>query len=139
LSGLLAAAVLHLIEEYVYPGGFLRWVQSAVGFAPNAAEAVVINALFVGLVATPLFSAGPVLSLSVPALLLTNGAMHVIGTIATKRYSPGVITSVLLFFPLGVYAISRAKTANGTGILLGIGWMLVPLTVVSLRRFLTRR
>jgi hypothetical protein len=65
--------------------------------------------------------------------------MHVIGTIATKRYSPGVITSALLFFPLGVYAISRAKTANGTGILLGIGWMLVPLTVVSLRRFLTQR
>ena len=136
---LLVAAVLHLIEEYVYPGGFLRWIQSAVGFAPNAAEAVVINALFVGLVAAPLFGAGPVLSLSVPALLLTNGAMHVIGTIATKRYSPGVITSVLLFFPLGAYAVLTIKTTSGTGILLGIGWMLVPLIVVSLRRLISPR
>jgi len=53
-----------------------------------------------------------------------------------------VITSVALFFPLATYALATfpadSKTVSG-GILLGIGWMLVPLTVVSLRRLATRR
>ena len=107
-----------------------------MGFAPNAIEAVVINALFIGLVAAPLFGAGPILTLSVPVLLLTNGALHLVGTIATRRYSPGVITSVVLFFPLGTDAI-MAQTISGTGILLGISWMLVPLTIVMLRRLIS--
>jgi hypothetical protein len=70
---LLVAAGLHLIEEYVYPGGFLRWIRSAVGFAPNLAEAVLINAAFLALVAAPVVaSPGPIFTLSVPGLLLTN-------------------------------------------------------------------
>ena len=136
---LLVAAVMHLIEEYVYPGGFLRWIRSAIGFGPNAVEAAVINALFLWFIATPLFETSPVLSASAPALLLTNGAMHVVGSILTKRYSPGVITSVLLFFPLGTYALLKMPTVSGDGIMLGIGLMLVPLTVVGLRRLITRR
>lgn len=135
---LLVAAVLHLIEEYVYPGGFLRWLRMAVGVAPSVAEAVVLNALFLGLVTAPLFGASLLLSVSVPSLLLANGALHVLGTIVTKRYSPGVITSVLLFFPLGTYALLKMPTVSG-GILLGIGWMCVPLTVVALRRLVIPR
>jgi Protein of unknown function with HXXEE motif len=68
--------------------------------------------------------------------------MHVGGTVATRSYSPGVITSLLLFLPLGVYALATqradSKTVSG-GILLGIAWMLVPLTVVALRKLVTRR
>ena len=136
---LLVAAVLHLIEEYVYPGGFLRWIRSWVGFAPNMVEAIALNLAFIGLMAMPLFGTTPLLAASAPGLLLANGALHVIGTIASKRYSPGVITSVLLFFPLATYALLKMPTVSGDGILLGIGWMLVPLTVVSLRRVVSRR
>jgi hypothetical protein len=140
---LLIAALLHLVEEYIYPGGFLLWMRQAIGQSPGAAEAVIINLAFVALVATPLFSAAPsVWTLSVPAVLLANGALHVIGTIVTRRYSPGVITSVVLFFPLAGYALAHSgadsKTVSG-GILLGIGWMCVPLTVVALRKLATRR
>ena len=71
---LLIAAGLHLIEEYVYPGGFLRWIRSAVGFAPNVVEAVIINLAFVGLVAAP----APGLRPSVAGLLLANGVAHVV-------------------------------------------------------------
>jgi hypothetical protein len=136
----LVAAVLHVIEEYVYPGGFLRWLRIAVGVAPSVAEAIVINALFLGLVATPIFGeVSSVFAQSIPALLLANGVAHVVGTVLTTRYSPGVITSVLVFFPLGTYALLKTPTVSGAGILLGIGWMLVPLTVVVLRRSFTRR
>jgi Protein of unknown function with HXXEE motif len=136
---LLVAAVAHLVEEYVYPGGFLRWIHSWVGFAPNAVEAITLNLAFLGLVAAPLFGASLLLTVSVPSLLITNGVMHVVGTIASKRYSPGVITSVLLFFPLATYALLKMPTVSSDGILLGIGWMLVPLTVVGLRRLVTQR
>ena len=135
---LLIAALLHLVEEYVYPGGFLRWMRSSVGVAPSTIEAVVLNTAFIALVAAPV----PELRPSVAGLLLANGVAHVVGTIWTKRYSPGVITSVVLFFPLGAYALVKSQTVSG-GILLGIGWMCVPLTVVVLRRvfgrFITQR
>lgn len=136
---LLVAAVLHLVEEYVYPGGFLRWIRSWVGFAPKAIEAIALNLAFLGLMALPLFGTTPLLAASAPGLLLANGALHVIGSIVSKSYSPGVITSVLLFFPLGTYALLKMPTVSGGGILLGIGWMLVPLTVVGLRRLITQR
>jgi hypothetical protein len=141
---LVAATLLHVFEEYVYPGGFLSWMRSAIGQTPTAFEAVVINLAFVGWVAMPLFSpATPTIwTLSVPSLLLANGALHVVGTIVTRRYSPGVVTSVALFFPLATYALVHAgadsKTVSG-GILLGIGWMCVPLTVVMLRKLVSRR
>lgn len=58
----------------------------------------------------------------------------------TKRYSPGVVTAVLLYFPIATNALItlRAKwyLSNSTvvsGILLGVGWQLIPLARVAFR------
>lgn len=139
------ASVLHLFEEFVYPGGFLRWVRL---FFPSAkltgADAVVINALFVSFVAMPLVSdvsGTPILAISIPAILIINAFLHAGGTIATRRYSPGVVTGVLLYWPIGGYAVfSMARDWNlpaGTvakGLLLGVCWHSVPF----LRAFVSR-
>jgi hypothetical protein len=141
---MMAAAVLHFVEEFVYPGGFLRWM--AIFFPRGGltvADAVVINAAFFALVFSPLTGRAadtPILSLSVPSLLLANGALHLLGTFVTKRYSPGVVTAVLLYFPIATHALITLRTkwhlSNSTvvsGILLGIGWQLIPLARVAFR------
>jgi len=139
------ASWLHLFEEFVFPGGFLGWIRT---WFPSArltvADAVVINALFVGFVALPLVSnvsATPIVALSIPAILVINAFLHAGGTIATRRYSPGVVTAVLLYWPIGgyaMYAMARSWNLTGAtvakGLLLGVCWHSIPF----LRAFVFR-
>ena len=122
----LAAAVLHIGEEFVYPGGFASWDRE---YRPSIKSSItpglhlVVNALLlaacasVGISHMPgaaivvgdlrLQSPVPV-SLSVPAwltlaaLLFSNAVFHLVGTYQTKRLSPGVRTGLLLYVPVAL-------------------------------------
>ena len=123
----LGTAALHIVEEFVYPGGFAAWDRE---YRPSIRSSItprlhlVVNALllvacaYVGITGMPgaaivvgglrLRSALPG-SLSVPgwlvltALLFSNAVFHVLGTYQTKRVSPGVRTGVLLYVPLSLF------------------------------------
>lgn len=139
------ASWLHLFEEFVYPGGFLHWIKL---WFPSAklgiGDAIVINGLFLALVASPLVfdaSGTPIFAISIPTILIINGFLHVGGTIVTRRYSPGVVTAALLYWPIGGYAIYlMAQEWNLTpatiakGFLLGAAWHSAPF----LRAFVFR-
>ena len=105
----MGAATLHICEEFVFPGGFLAWDRQ---YRPQYAKSisvrvcVIMNALLlamclqIGLLgATP---EGIALWLAIAALVFTNGIYHLRGTVAGKAYSPGVVTGVLLYFPLAI-------------------------------------
>jgi Protein of unknown function with HXXEE motif len=138
------ASIVHAIEEYAYPGGFLRWMRYLFPRgAPGVAGAVVINLAFFALVLSPFVSASeatPIFSMSIAGLLLANGALHVVGTFLTKRYSPGTVTSILCYFPAAVYALItlppkwHVRTSQILlAMLLGILWQLIPLVFMILR------
>jgi hypothetical protein len=140
------ASWLHLFEEFVYPGGFLRWIRLWFPSAKlGVGDAIVINALFVGFVAMPLVSdvrGAPIVAISIPAILIINAFLHVGGMVATQRYSPGVVTAVLLYWPIGGYSVvSMARDWNlspatvAKGLLLGLCWHSIPF----LRAFVFRR
>jgi len=141
---LLAAAVLHVLEEYARPGGFPAFMR---GMAPRFAAsittpfAVVINGAFllVCALAVILGPAAPVLGLSVAALLIVNGLTHIGGGIRARRYAPGVVTGVLLYLPLGAYAFCAALTSGWAtprqalmAGLLGLAYAAVPLVWLGL-------
>ena len=42
-------------------------------------------------------------ALSIAGLILVNGIIHVLSSIVTKSYSPGLITSLVLYIPLSIY------------------------------------
>jgi Protein of unknown function with HXXEE motif len=143
--GMAVAAVIHAAEEYIYPGGFLRWMRSVFPrSAPSVGGAIVINGAFFALVLSPLVSdpqSTPIFSMSIATLLLANGALHVTGTYWTGRYSPGAITSVLGYFPAAIFTwiTIPPKWHMGTepivwAILLGVFWQLIPLAFMILRR-----
>jgi hypothetical protein len=118
------AAVLHIGEEFFYPGGFADWdrlYRPSISASITPRFHVVVNALLLFLalsVAVAGMPGGAVdiggmhLRSAVPpslaalswlvlaALLASNAAYHVVGTYRTKRISPGVRTAVLLYGPL---------------------------------------
>jgi small-conductance mechanosensitive channel len=143
-SAFVVAAVIHVLEEYAYPGGFSDWMRSLnPRFAPwiTARFAVIINGLFVLLcvMGAMVASKGLVFSLSVASLLFFNGLIHLAGTIRAKRYAPGVISGVLLYVPLSLYAFylfagAGRLTLVGSAIagLLGVLYQAVPIGYLGL-------
>lgn len=123
----LGAAALHVVEEFVYPGGFAAWdraYRSSIQASITPGLHLVVNALLlaacgtVGLSGMPggvlvvggyRFRSAVPASLSVvgwlvlAALLFSNAIFHVVGTYRTKTVSPGVRTGVLLYMPMALF------------------------------------
>ncbi|HEY8258235.1 MAG TPA: HXXEE domain-containing protein [Gemmatimonadales bacterium] len=104
------AAVLHISEEFVWPGGFLAWYRSyrpAIAASITNGYAVFINALLLAGCLAAAFDGrtqqGAALWLTMVGILLSNVVFHVLAVLRTGRYAPGVVTAVLLYLPLGVY------------------------------------
>jgi hypothetical protein len=143
-SAFVVAAVIHVLEEYAYPGGFSDWMRSLnPRFAPwiTARFAVIINGLFLLLcvMGAMVASKGLVFSLSVASLLFFNGLIHLAGTIRAKRYAPGIISGVLLYMPLSLYAFYLFASAGrltlaGSAIagLVGVLYQAVPIGYLGL-------
>lgn len=103
--------VLHIFEEFVWPGGFSAWfkcyrAENAISFTPIFALRV--NALLIAATLVlgwmgPTWSRGASLWLTLAALLAGNALFHLVGVLRLRRYSPGVVTGVLLYLPLAVW------------------------------------
>jgi hypothetical protein len=104
---ILAAAVIHITEEFIYPGSFIRWAKMTFprfGDRITNGPVFIINLLFVLLCIAGIVTDGgyPGLSLSIAGLILVNGSAHVISSIIRRSYSPGLLTSLLLYIPLSI-------------------------------------
>ena len=138
----LFAAILHIVEEFVWPGGFGDWDRT---YRPQIRQSltprlhVVVNSLLIALCMsvglTGLGKAGVTVGgihlrsaipsnyagaswIALAALLFWNAAFHFVGTVQTERYSPGLITGVLLYIPLAIfgcwYLVNRSQVSFGT-------------------------
>ena len=109
---------IHVFEEFTVPGGYAGW---ATIYRPErAAEQTRLHLWRVNLIggAAALLVAfaafdymggyawlGVRAWLAIVFTLAENAGYHIGGTLATRRYSPGVITSVGLYLPLTVLAV----------------------------------
>jgi hypothetical protein len=149
-SAFLAVSIIHMVEEYFYPGGFMDVMKRLnPRFAPfvTAPVAVVINGLqlLLCLIAIVVGRNILVFSMSVAGLFFINGLMHIMGCIKVKAYAPGVITGILLYIPFSAYAYylfisSGQLTSNEviiTGIL-GVLYQVVPISYFALASAIRR-
>ena len=113
---LLCAALIHIIEEFVWPGGFKAWYRVYLpGIAASVTDRFLIgiNGVLLGFSALVALAVqaphgnGVAAWLSLAALLFCNGFFHALGTVQTRRYSPGVISGMLLYVPLAVYGFTH--------------------------------
>lgn len=112
--------LLHLVEEEWGGGGLAAWASSALSAPLTESRFLVINAVAWPLVLVvctvavikPAWS-WPVLV--VAALLTLNGALHILGSVATTAYSPGTVSGGLVYLPLGLVTLLRGKRAVAPG------------------------
>ena len=111
-----AAYGLHVLEEFQFD--WRNWARAVIKLPVEWTDFYIVNALVIvlGVVAANLVRQ-PALALAFPALMLINALFfHVLPMIRTHgRYSPGVFTAVLLFFPLGIACYHRALSAGLVG------------------------
>jgi hypothetical protein len=50
------------------------------------------------------------------SVMVVNGALHVLGSLATGSYSPGLVTSLVLYFPIGAYALVSGSRRLPSGV-----------------------
>jgi len=127
---LAGAASIHIIEEFAFPGGFKAWWCA---YKPDIAASVsdrfliTINGILIA------FSVIVALAVSVPegngiaawltlaALLFSNAIFHIIGAIQTRRYSPGMISGIILYIPLAIYGYAHflrsGQASTGTALI----------------------
>jgi hypothetical protein len=104
------SVVLHITEEFLFPGGFMSWwkkYEPAKAKSITSRYLIIINVLLVAISFNPVLSGltsrGIIWWLSVASILVVNSYFHIKAVILSKRYSPGVITSILIYMPLGIY------------------------------------
>ena len=105
---------LHVTEEFLFPGGFIRWDNV---FRPKFTETpgsyyIKVNA-FPGIASVLLVLGafdymgkyspmGIRTWLAISTFMTWNAFFHLRGSIQTKQYSPGMITGLALFVPLTI-------------------------------------
>ncbi len=146
----LLVSVIHMVEEFIYPGGFMDIMKRLnPRFAPfvTLPFVIIINGLqlFLCVIALIVGKQNLAFSLSVASLLLINSLMHVMGCIRARGYAPGVVSGLVLYLPLSVYAyllfVASGALSVGEGIasgVLGLIYQAVPLGYLGLASILRR-
>ena len=110
----MAASCLHITEEFFFPGGFAAWDRR---YRPQFANSITsrlhitMNVLLLVLCydvwAVRHRSFGPLLWMTVAALVFTNALWHLRGAWKTRGYSPGMATGTLLYIPMTIYGYAH--------------------------------
>lgn len=104
----------HIVEEHFAGGGFPAWVSGLTPLQFTTSRFLMINtvALTVMTLASALVFAQPAfrwLVATLGAIVALNGALHVVMSLVTQSYSPGAVSGLLLWIPLGGLALLSAR------------------------------
>ena len=131
----LACYGIHILEEYSFD--WRNWARNVLGLKVEWNDFYITNALVIvlGAVAAELAATAPLLALAFPALMLINATFfHVLPFIRARgRFSPGLISAVILFYPVGIACYWRAGADSGTvigSLVIGAALMATPVLML---------
>jgi len=105
-----AAYGIHVLEEYVF--NWRAWARSVLKLPAEWNDSYITNALVIvlGIVSAMTATQWPILALGFPALMLINAVFfHIAPFLVTRgRFSPGLLSAVLLFLPLSIFTLRRS-------------------------------
>ena len=126
----LGAAVLHISEEFVLPGGFTAWYRRYRVDASKVTPRflIVVNAaLLLGCVQVALLgrtAPGIFYWMVISAALAANGIWHIRASVKSHAYSPGVVTGTIIYVPLAIYGfcvfVRSGEASPGAALAAGI-------------------
>lgn len=119
----LAAYSVHILEEYTFD--WRNWARAVLGLPVEWDQFYMTNALVVvlGLIQAELASTLAIAPLTFAALMLINVTFfHVLPVIRARgRFSPGLITGIVLFYPVGIAEFVRAHEEGRLSASIGVG------------------
>lgn len=132
---------VHLVEEYTADDWFGAWSARELGLGISTREFIAWNALAfalmcAGAVLTIAFSRLRWIEIAMAIAVLGNALFHVAASAATLTYSPGLVTAVLLWIPLGAARLPlafRTTSPRGRriGVTVGVSAVIASLSVLA--------
>jgi hypothetical protein len=136
-----AAYGLHALEEFMLD--WKDWANNVLKLPVDWPIFYVVNALVVvlGIIASIIGWRLPALSLAFPALMLINAVFfHILPFVVKKKFSPGLISAVVLFLPIGTWLFYGADkdgvlttTTAIIAVVLGAGLMAYPIILLKVK------
>ncbi len=115
------AYAIHMVEETILD--WRGWVRRVLKLPAEWSEFYLVNAFVVVLGASCAMIgwACPEVALAFPAFMLVNAVLfHIIPVLATRIFSPGVFTAVVLFLPVAGWAYYGAWQDGALTLLSGV-------------------
>ncbi len=123
----MAAYALHIMEEYTFD--WRNWARAVIKLPVEWSDFYVTNAIVIalGIAQAELAPALPFAPLMFASLMLINAVFfHILPVVRTGgRFSPGLVTAVMLFFPAGLAVWWRAAEDGA------LNWMTVTSAVAA--------
>jgi drug/metabolite transporter superfamily protein YnfA len=123
-----ATYALHILEEWW--GGFNVWAARLTGVEATPGEFLLWNgvallSMSASIVLTLRFKSFGWLLLAYGTAFLLNALSHLIASLYTTSYSPGLVTGLLFWLPLGALVLLRfrkrlTRRARRAGLLVGL-------------------
>jgi len=109
--------VLHATEEYACGETFPAWISRIAGVHFTATNFLCLNGIAMAAMIGAVWLARARddcrwLLTTLATVIAVNGAAHVIGSLATRSYSPGVVTGACLWLPLGLAVLRSAWSSQ---------------------------
>lgn len=101
-----SAYIIHIVDEYFFGVGFSNWFSEMFGAELSVSDFIIINSIgLVVMISIAIFYSKKIVGnffLAVPGtVLFINGLIHIIASIITWGYSPGTISAIVIYMPLG--------------------------------------
>jgi hypothetical protein len=130
------AYLIHLAEEWL--ANFPDWMARVVGRPLPEPAFLIINGIALVVAVASIRAAvrdaqNGWIAVAIATIVLTNTAAHAAGTALTRSYSPGLISAIVLYLPLGTLTMMRAVDEAPSGQLtrgVGLGLALHALVFV---------
>lgn len=136
-----ATYLVHLAEEFWAGGGFVRWLAALGGTPFTEAAFVLLNLLGLALVCLGVVlvsrdDAFGWVAIALATAVVLNALGHLAAGLLTASYSPGMVTGVVLWLPLGGLSLLRAghqasRRALRAGLWVGLLATIVVLGLVA--------
>lgn len=123
-----ATYAVHIAEEFW--GGFTEFTAKLGWLVLSDTEFLIGNALFfvsmcIGLIWARSRPSGGLFIVVLGVVVIVNVMLHIGGSLLSMDYSPGLISGLLLWLPLGIIALERSHrtlpiSSFRVGVLLGL-------------------
>jgi hypothetical protein len=138
----MAAYAAHIMEEFIFD--WRNWARAVIKLPVEWSDFYVTNAAVIslGIAQAELAPTLPLAPLVFASLMLINAVFfHILPFVRMKgRFSPGLVTAILLFFPAGIAVWQRASNEgmlNWTTVTIasfgGAALMAYPIIMLNLK------